>query len=317
MSAGGHCDAATGNVGILDQHSAAQMHHPVMVRTQQDKIVDIGRPRIAPVDDMVGVASTRGTGAATEHATSVPDRQRGALGGGREPRRHPHRDRFPADPGCLRDHQSHRALAHRHVERGQPDRQTAGIPRRPDTVHPVGVGHDHHRRQAPSSRHPRRRRRSPRSRPPGADRRYGGQPIRAGPRTPPVPRSAAPRPPAAGAHRRPTSRRGSPRHSGAVGRRRPADRRRAPAGPAGPRSGRPQPGPWRGIRPVPPPAATVRPLRGAQPAPSCAPGESPPHAHTRSPPPAAPPTRPGTSAATRGQCAPSPGPDPRSAAVHR
>jgi hypothetical protein len=71
MSASRDGDAAARGVGLLDEHGAAEVDHSVVVGAQKDHVCQVGQPAVAPVDDVVGVASAGWSGASAVDAAAV------------------------------------------------------------------------------------------------------------------------------------------------------------------------------------------------------------------------------------------------------
>ena len=62
---------SAGLVWVVGDGGAAEVDHPVMVGTQENKVRQVGRSAVAPVEDVVGVAAAGGAGAAAVDAAGV------------------------------------------------------------------------------------------------------------------------------------------------------------------------------------------------------------------------------------------------------
>src|ERR1700683_4431033 len=60
-----------------DQLPATLMDRPVVAIAEQDEVLQVGRPAVAPVDDVVGVGPGSGAVAARPHAALVANPERG------------------------------------------------------------------------------------------------------------------------------------------------------------------------------------------------------------------------------------------------
>jgi hypothetical protein len=96
--------------GVTVQPPAALVDRMMVPAAQQHQVGQVGGAAVQPMLKVVGVAPGQRPGTPREPAATIPDGQRGALGGGDDPGGAAHLQRFGSGAAQRRGQQAHGGL---------------------------------------------------------------------------------------------------------------------------------------------------------------------------------------------------------------